>query len=838
MPASSKPVASSQPAQTRTLFVRLLPFFIFLALVCVFLGPVLFGGRVLLPGGLIGKMAPWHLEESKPVYWNVLAWDSCAEYYPARTLLGRSLRSGEIPLWNPYQFSGYPFLADMLSAVLYPPNLLYAVLPSDRALGILAALHLLMAGVFMYIFLRGLKLSRTASTVGGITFMLSGFSVAWLELPVFLSVGVWLPLTLHLSRLAHERKSVGYAIGAGLSIAMSLLGGHPQIAFYALLAVVLYWVYLSIFSRVPDGTVGKHPFLTTALLACLALFVGAALAAPQVLPMMELASLSHRGVQPPTAAGYAAYTRLAMPISHLITLFVPDFFGNPSKGTYWGYNEYTEYCAYVGVLPLLLIPLAFMRRKRRTAGTKTPGSNSEVEPGNNCQSAFFAVLGIFALLMALGSPLNAIFYYCVPGFTKAGSPARILYLVVFSFTTLAAIGMDRLFRPLPAQNSDRAIKWILFSGLGALIICTLLFVVNLMRLAGQVSIADLLQGQSQEIRMFAVFFLAAVVIPVLFLKGTVSRQLAITLLVGILAADLISFGMYYNATCTPAEAYGPTELTNSLKQKTDDYSRIMALNDKWSLRKIPEAVLPPNSAMMYGLLDVSGYDSLYPRRYKALLDAAAGGESCPPENGNMVFARNPNSPVYDLLGMKYIVSRNPIPGARKIGDCYVRENPNALHRTFVVHSFQSGTDADILDRIAKGKTDLRETALIADEDTPWLRESPMVKSGGEDVAQITRLTCNTVEVNASTNSDGLLILTDQYYPGWAAYVDGYPTRVLRADYDVRGVPIPAGKHTVLFRYEPKPYKKGLILAFFALAVIAILSVRSIIRTKLRHTAKS
>jgi len=649
--------------------------------------------------------------------------------------------------------------------------------------------------------------------------MLSGFSVAWLELPVFLSVGVWLPLTLHLSRLAHQRRSAGYAIGAGLSITMSLLGGHPQIAFYSLMAVVLYWAYLA---ATPDSQGQRHSILISVLLACLALAVGIALAAPQLLPMMDLASASHRGVQPPTPAGYAAYTRLAMPFRHLITLFVPDFFGNPSKGTYWGYNEYSEYCAYIGILPLLLIPFAFMRRKRGVEQSEVEGATDE-DCGDSRQPVFFAVLGIFALLMALGTPVNALFYYCVPGFTKAGSPARILYLFVFSAAVLAAMGMDRLLRSKDADLRDnRATKWMFLSGVGTLVICILLFAVNAVRVGGQLSMVDLLQGCSQEIRMFAVFLLAGAGIPVLFLKGKISRQLCLMLVVGILSADLISFGIWCNATCTPAEAYAPTRLTDFLK-KGAGFSRVMALNDKWSLRKIPEAVLPPNSATMYGLFDVSGYDSLYPRRYKALLDAAAGAESCPPENGNMVFARNPNSPVYNLLGVKYVISRTPMPGAKEIDDCYVRENPNAFPRAFVVHSVQSAQDATILDNIVKGKTDLRNTAFIADEDMPGLRNAHLAKSGdgpyGEKVV-ILRVTCNTVDLFVCTNSDGLLILTDQYFPGWTARIGGRTTPVIRADYDLRGVPIHRGGHIVRFRYEPTSYRVGLILALLALAAIA------------------
>lgn len=796
---------------------RFLPYIVVAAVVCVFLGPVLFGGRVLLPGGLVGKMSPWNVSAPNrvDVYWNVLAWDSNAEYLPSRAFLGRALRSGEIPLWNPYQFSGYPFLADMLSAALYPPNLLYAVLPPAIALGILAALHLLAAGIFTFLFLRGLQLSRSASTFGAIAFMLSGFSVAWLELPVFISVAAWLPLTLHLSRLAHERKSIYYASGAGLSVAMSLLGGHPQVAFYSMMTVGLYWVYLGISQR-------KEVSIWTAIALGIVTFgVGLALASPQLLPMLELASLSHRGVQPPTPAGYAAYVRLAMPIGHLITVLIPDFFGNPSKGTYWGYNEYTEYCSYVGIFTLLLIPFAFTRRKD---GARQP-------------VWFFGALGLLGILMALGTDVNKLFYYHIPGFTKAGSPARVLFLFVFAASVLAAFGMDRIMER-GREKSSVSGKGVLFVGLGILIACGWLLRIILSQMTGDVMLADLLQQRAQEIKMFAAFFVLGLGVLLLIQSRKLSRPLGIVLVVGMLCADMISFGYSYNATCTQAEAYPPTQLTDFLK-KDADYSRMMPLNDQWSLREIPHAVLPPNSAMMYGLYDVSGYDSLYPRAYKALVDAASGQESCPRENGNMIFARNPGSPVYDLLGVRWVISRKLVENARKIDGCYVYRNDEACPRAFIVHGLEYTEESDLLARLTSGHVSLRNTALVTFDDASGIiskvfseeTDDTPRKTGGTDYVKITRYMCNTVDIEATAGKEGYLILTDQYYPGWECTVDGKFTPIMRVDYDFRGVPLKPGAHKVRFSYEPESYHKGLGIAGMAMMFLAILSLIGITTRK-------
>ncbi|HET6454809.1 MAG TPA: hypothetical protein VFI02_10425, partial [Armatimonadota bacterium] len=207
---------------------------------------------MLLPADMLSDMSPWsEVPRPSSLRWDALTWDSIAYFYPARLLLGQSLRNGELPLWNPHQMCGTPFLANYQSAVLYPPNWLFGVIPAARAFGILAALHLFALGAFTFLFLRSLSLGRIASTFGAIAFMLSGFAIAWLELPVFLSTGVWLPLALFFINKAHMPTThrTRYAALAGVALGLSMLGGHPQIAFYVFMAVALYWAYLAIANK-------------------------------------------------------------------------------------------------------------------------------------------------------------------------------------------------------------------------------------------------------------------------------------------------------------------------------------------------------------------------------------------------------------------------------------------------------------------------------------------------------------------------------------------------------------------------------------------------------------
>jgi len=786
---------------------RILPPAIFIGLVCLLLWPVVFQGRVLLPGGMLHGMLPWseYAGKGREIDWIPLCWDSLAQYLPERMLLGQAIRSGELPLWNPYKMCGVPFLADPQTAVLYPPNLLYAFVPPDLAFTILAIVHLVGAGLFTYIFVRGLGLSRTSSVFAGVAFMLSGFGIVWLELPVFMSSGVWLPLALHLMRLACEKRSPLHAAGAGITLALSLVGGHPQIALYTWLLTGLYWVCLL------ASTNNKRTVGAMIGLGFLAFGIGAALAAPQLLPSFELASVSHRGGSAPTNLGYIAYVSRAMPIWRSIVLIAPDFFGNPSKGGMWVGGEYAEYCGYVGILPLLLILIAFLAKGKRIR-----------------DACFFGFVFILALLLSMGAPICRVLYFLVPGFSHSGSPARALFLFCFAASVLASLGLQQLFISRN-ENSKRTRVTIILSTIAIMIALGGLWLANAARFAGDQPYATVFWELLSSVYLPLTFLILGTFLLLLVSTSKIGYKVGQLIIIAVLSVDMLSFGMWYNPMARRADVYPRTKVTDFLLSNTR-FERVMPLNAQWSLSSIPRVVLPPNSPSVYGLFDVSGYGTLYPVRYKELLDKAAGGDSSPPESGNMVFARNADSPLYNLLGVRWVISPEPLSNAdRKIGNCWIHKKCQALRRAFLVRTVEFADEEEILRRLANGQTDFRYVALATlDDKVSFGRRSDKKHreaSGPESVA-VARYSFNTVELKVNARRRSLLVLTDQYYPGWKAFVDGTPSRVMRVDYVFRAVAVPAGKHIVSFKYAPESYKRGLRVAAVALLVILYILVYS------------
>jgi len=203
------------------------------ALSALFLWPVLFGGRVLLPASYLAHFAPWTQPGASGPPWNALIWDAMAQYYPWRIFAHRTLASGVIPLWNPHQFCGAPFLANAQSAIFYPGNLLFWLLDPAVAFGWSAALHILMAGLFMFLFVRRLGAGWFGAVFSAVSYMFCGLFATWLELSTVVCTAAWLPLVLLLVHEHFERRAWPWAIAGGAAMGTVILAGHPQMAFFS-----------------------------------------------------------------------------------------------------------------------------------------------------------------------------------------------------------------------------------------------------------------------------------------------------------------------------------------------------------------------------------------------------------------------------------------------------------------------------------------------------------------------------------------------------------------------------------------------------------------------------
>jgi len=380
-----------------------------LALALAFFWPVVFGGKTLIPTDNLFQWPPWQAYAEQfgvGVPHNALLSDLLLENYPWKRFILESIRARQIPFWNPYILSGAPFLAAGQHSALYPFSVLFYVLPITWAYGLFAVLHFFLAGLFMYAYLRVVRLGRWGALLGGLTYAFSGFMITSVVFPMIGAAATWLPLLLAITELIFQRGDEGrrtkdegpktkdydssfvlrlsslssplLVLSGGIVLGMQFLAGHVEIAAYNLLVLAFYslWRLVTIAWREREW----RPLLRLAAQLAAMVTLGFALGAVQLIPLYELVRTSFRQ----GSVSYGDVIGWAYPWRQLLAFIIPDIFGNPTHHTYldvldgtvqavtrnfagqpidtifWGVKNYVEGTAYMGILPLLLAMLAFI----------------------------------------------------------------------------------------------------------------------------------------------------------------------------------------------------------------------------------------------------------------------------------------------------------------------------------------------------------------------------------------------------------------------------------------------------------------------------------------------
>jgi len=538
----------------------------------------IFAGNVYLPGKMLAGFAPFGGRADAP--WNILQWDALGQYYPWRHFAAQQLQQGVVPLWNPYQFSGAPFVANLQSAVFYPLNLPFWIFNTAYAFAIAAALHTLLATFGTYFLAQRWKMSRPASILAAVGFGFCGYLATWFTLPTLADTACWLPLLLLLLEAtaeAPQEKKVWRLALLSLALACAVLAGHVQIFLYIVAALILRALFLI------------KPLRALVLLMAAGIW-SFALAALQIFPTLELAKLGHRSGGEATAQVWQQFiVPRALQWIDLPALFLPR----------WPSYSFNENFGYMGVALCLLavagIAVAIKARSR--------------------EGGFVAVLAIFGLLYALATPLaEAIFLY-VPGVAQMGGPGRALLLWSFGVAMLAALALDAFIKRELQQN--------IIAGRGAL------------------------PGKST--------FAVSIVVLVIAL------------------GELYGFAHMTQPIARASTIYPATALTDWLQKNVPADERVLLVTprengsrENWlpseMLQQIgrnhPVGVLPPNGAMVYGLKDISGYDSLSPKAYREFLIKGEGKDVSPMLNGNMILVNGLAPAEMDALRVGFIVEES------------------------------------------------------------------------------------------------------------------------------------------------------------------------------------
>lgn len=750
-------------------------------------------------------------------------WDQLRIYFPFYKITRDAFLSGQIPLWNVYAFSGHPQMADFQSAVFYPLNIFALVLQQIEFWHLLRTTPTILGSFFTFLYLKNLKgiggkkLSFLASLYGAISFGFSPFILTWGE-EVVMSVHsiIWLPLILFaIDKYLEKSKSI-FLVVLAIAAAFSFLGGYMQTTIYLFIFVFLYLLFKLKLST----------FKLRGLLILGSFVLGAGLSAIQLIPSGELFFNSARS----TVTLREMLFGFLLPPETALTFFAPDFFGHPATGNLFrvGGGQYYEAILFVGIAVLVFAAYAFFCLRNRFIW-------------------FLAIFFLISLSSAFDLPTAKLFLSLPIPFLSSSIANRILFLPAFCLVIMATFGFDYFL-----GSRDKRIYKIIAA----------IFVVYALILAWLAAIwvfgfsyydhltftspINLRVSLRNLVVPFGVFMMvaAAVFAPFKFRKHAAIFIILISFL------HIFYFSQKYLTFNERKFVYPNTpEIEFLLENQGLFRSWVVGEND-----------FENNFASQHGLFWPEGYDSLNNRAYGEFTFAMQGRNI----NGFVfrsdaglglyekwgVFENLDRRKLVDMVGVKYVVvesldfdyveSRNfkkvfegPLNNeGRKFG---VFENLQVLPRAFLASNYEGPPQLDLLEgleslderEIAEKRRKLIVSKLLSDSfdirtSVVLEKPSPISAQFGDGSAEIVSYEPLKVSVKTKSDQPKILFLSDNYYPGWEARVDGEEREVMRANYTFRAVPLTAGEHKVEFYYDSFAFKVGLAVSLVSLVLLFVL----------------
>ncbi len=716
----------------------------------------------------------------------------------------------QFPLWDYRLYGGSP----MVDAITYGHSFypFLTLTPYVYKLGIDPAtlnawyyyLHLVLAGAGAYLFLRSLKLSGAASFLAGLAYMFTGSiaSLMYAGHDAKIIVSALLPWLLWTIDRAGRTQKLVWGLAGGVVIGLSLLSPHVQMSYYLLLAGFLYGL-ARIWVLWRDGR-DKRGMLRLAGLGLVMLIVGFGLYAIQALPLQYYLKFSPRGQD----KGYAFATSYSMPPEETVNAVWPEFSGLLDKDSdqgptrlYWGRRDLKLHTEYAGVIPALLAILGIIYSKRRRL------------------KLFLCGLGAFALIVAFGgfTPLYYLVYYLVPGMSKFRGPAMIFNMAAFAVTALAALGAESLL----SGGEKPRLKRGLLVALGAGLLFGLIFSAARDGMASLLSAfaakgwgAQALWNSHPE--MVKGYWIAYL----LFLAGSsliwllADRRIkppAWAVGTGILVfLELWRVDARFMKTVEPPERFfARDQVVESLLGDQDLY-RV------WPLQIHQQG----NYLTLFGIQTVGGEHPNPMKRYNEFV--GVDPKRLLPDFHNLL--QSPQ--LLNILNVKYLLMQQPVDYPQFVlhDTCYggrvrIYRNTGALPRAWLVGEYEViEEDKAIIERLKSPAFDPRAKAIL--EEAP-----PGFVSQGhpQGRVKVDSYRPNVVELSVETDRPALLVMSDNWYPAWRAEIDGAPAPVHRANYTFRAVPVPAGSHRVVFRYQSRVFEAGRAVSL-ATALLAVLGI--------------
>lgn len=778
-------------------------------LVSLFFFYPLLKGNVPFPGDLlVGEYAPYNsyvfMGFSPGGFPNKgQDFDVLRLLYPAKEFSIRTLKSLDMPFWNPYNFSGNPHLASLQSGSFYPLNVLFFLFPFNFAWSIYIISSPVLTLIFTYLLLREFRFDIKSSILGSLVFAYSSYQIVWMEYGNIDHSILWLPLAMFLSLKNLKKPSILISIILIFSITFSILAGYIQTTFYFyffLFAFVLFKIITQYRDKLFSKLIIFIPIFILPLL----------LSSIQLLPTIELIFNSAR-----SPYELSSFLKLLIPNVHLATLFAPDFFGNPATRNYWLEGTYIERVSYIGVLPLFFAVYGIIKKPPEIVW-------------------FFIVAIIIVGLITFDSFFSRTLYSLfLPPIISTAVPSRIMFIFSFALSFMAAYGLNCL-----QKEKENKRFWISIVSIAGVYIFLWIFVIIAPIITKDESWTQYLKISLRNLVIPSVLFLIGTIVLYLFHKYKNFKTLSFVIILLLTVFDLFYFFHKITPFSPPESVYPKTEVLEYLKT-------VQGINRSWGYGS---AYIDANIQTLEKNFSTNGYDALHIKRYGELLSSSRNGKiskSIPGSSADIAQGYGESDlknnyyrkRLLDLLGVKYVLNKvNPesnfLPDYKTFpkesykliwqkGAWQIYENTKALPRFYLAGDYIVETDKQkIVSLIFDKDFNIRET-LILEEKVPLTN----FQSDKNATAALVSYSSNKVILKTKSTENTLLFFSDNYYPGWEVLIDGRNDKIYRVNYSFRAVPVEKGEHEIIFLYYPEYFDLGLkisLISFFSIIIFSII----------------
>ncbi len=683
--------------------------------------------------------------------------------YPLAYFQRECFWHGELPLWDPYNQCGVPFLAQWNTMPLYPPSLIYLTLPLEWSLSFFCLLHLWFAGLGMFFLARRWTENHFAAAFAGVAFTFNGFTLNLLIWPSHIATFSWMPWVVLAVEMAWREGGRKIFLAAIVG-ALQMLAGGPETIFMTWLLLLALWLQQFAKGESPRAkTLWRFPLIVALVFA---------LCAAQLLPFLDLVAHSQR------ETGYTDL-RWSMPAWGWVNFLVPVAFGFSSKTGYAQYDQFWTTSYYLGLETLWLAVLAaWIVRNRR--------------------ARLLCAATAIAFICALGehTPIYPALRKIIPQLSFITYPIKYIAVAIFVAPLLAAFALARLqtLRDLEKPNFQNRVQWV-----GAIFLA---LIVGIIFWAWRFPFptdnvhATLVNGFSRT--LFLIVIGAVLLILIRNSKAKLHWFVPV-ILIFVAWLDVLTHQPNQNPS-VPPWIYQPELTRTKLElqpQPALGKSRLM-VSPGAAMGFIRSTISDPlnnfvakrmgycaNVNLLDGVPKVDGFFSLTPRESEDVISLLYYGAS------DANFPR-----LNDFMGVSQITSTN---------QAFEWET----RKTFLP-LITTGQQPIFLDApntiygLTQTNFDGSKMVFLPPE------SKSLVTVSNQTAAEIlnSKFGNHSVDFEVKATETSLAVVAQTYYHNWRAYIDGKPTELLRANHAFQAIQVPTGEHKVRLIYEDRMFRLG------------------------------